>query len=103
MSTTMMAKLRAAILTGTVALVPTVALADDAPNPSSSTEVRDRIPDHAQAEARGGDADASAVSAPGIPDHQEAQARGADDAFVGDRTTTPVPDHSQAEDPHADK
>jgi hypothetical protein len=109
MSTTMMAKLRAAILTGTVALLPTVALADEAtpsgePTPTpGSYDATDRVPDHAQAEARGGSSDAAAVTVPGVPDHAEAQARGAGELFTGDQTQTHVPDHAQAEDPHADK
>jgi len=101
MSTTMMAKLRAAILTGTVALLPTVALADDEPQPSG--DEAPGIPDHAQAEARGGATDLTNPATDGVPDHAQAQARGAGDQFVGDQTKTPVPDHAQAEDPHADK
>lgn len=105
MSTTMMAKLRAAILTGTVALLPTVALADEA-TPYSydrSLEATERLPDHAQAEARGGSSDAAAVTVPGVPDHAQAEERGAGELFIGDQTQTHVPDHAQAEDPHADR
>ena len=106
MSTTIMAKLRAGILTGTVALLPTVALADEAiPRSGSdrSYDATDRVPDHAEAEARGGASDAAAVTAPGVPDHAEAQARGAGELFIGDQTQTHTPDHAQAEEPHADK
>jgi len=93
---TIKGSLRAAILTGAVGFLPTVALADE-PEPRGAG----RVPDHAEAEepAAGG---ASVKETAGVPDHAQAEARG-----VG-ATTIPaneinVPDHAEAERAPADE
>ena len=96
MKMTIKGSLRAAILTGAVGLLPTVALADE-PEPREAG----RVPDHAEAEepAAGG---TSVNETRGVPDHAQAEARG-----VG-ATTIPtneinVPDHAEAERAPADE
>ena len=59
-TTKFMSMLRAAIFTGTVGLVPGVALADEGNNPPPATE---GVPDHAQAEARGAEGSAPSAAA----------------------------------------
>ena len=67
-------KLRATILTGAIAFLPNLAAADT--SQPSNAEPTEGVPDHAQAEARGGQ-DEETASAKGIPDHAEAEARSA--------------------------
>jgi hypothetical protein len=102
MSTTkFMSMLRAAIFTGTVGLVPGVALADSANNPPEATE---GVPDHAQAEARGAEGHAtSAVAAEakeGNLDHAQAERRGGANktgTILNEGSNTNVPDHGAAQ------
>jgi hypothetical protein len=97
--------LRAAIFTGALGFVPTVALAAGETSPRGA-EASEGVPDHAAAEARatGGEtaSAAGAESPPGVPDHAAAEARSRDDR--GDTlSATPVeasqgvPDHAAAE------
>ena len=98
--TTISAKLRAAILSGAVGLLPSIAFAD-----SGSSGVETTVPDHAAAEARSvGDTSTSSPESPaGIPDHAAAEARSVGDT-VNASTEAPegvqdhgVPDHAAAE------
>ena len=98
--TTISAKLRAAIFSGAVGLLPSIAFAD-----SGSSGVETTVPDHAAAEARSvGDTSTSTPQAPaGIPDHATAEARSVGET-VNPSTAAPegpqdhgVPDHATAE------
>jgi hypothetical protein len=93
-------RLRAAIFSGAVGLLPAVALADGATNPSGAAMPQQGVPDHAAAETRGpGEiANSSTGPAPIVPDHATAEARGAGDTTHASEATTPiVPDHAAAE------
>jgi hypothetical protein len=100
-TTKFMSMLRAAIFTGTVGLVPGVALADDGNNPPEAAE---STPDHAQAEARGAEGHPiSAVAAEaraGNLDHAQAESRGGatkTGAILNEASSTNVPDHAAAQ------
>jgi hypothetical protein len=100
-TTKLMSMLRAAIFTGTVGLVPGVALADSGNNPP---EAALPVPDHAEAEARGAEGQAmSAVAADakdGSLDHAQAERRGGANktgTVLKEGTTTNVPDHGAAQ------
>jgi hypothetical protein len=92
--------LQAAIFTGAVAL-PMAALADtDAA--SGGAEATDKVPDHAQAEARtAGDASGSSgvTRSEGVPDHAQAEPGTDGDASGASGVTRDegVPDHAAAE------
>ena len=104
--TTISAKLRAAIFSGAVGLLPSIAFADSG---SSGTEAG-TVPDHAAAEARsvGDTSNASPESPALIPDHAAAEARSVGDT-INASTGAPegvqdpgvqdhgVPDHAAAE------
>ena len=101
-TTKFMSMLRAAIFTGTVGLVPGVALADDGNNPPDATS--EGAPDHAQAEERGAEGHAtSAVAAKanaGELDHAQAEARagaGKTGTILNEGSSTNVPDHGAAQ------
>ena len=99
--TTISAKLRMAIFSGAVGLLPGMAFADSG---SSRTEMG-TVPDHAGAEARsvGDPSNASAESPAGVPDHAAAEARsvGGTGSSGAEETEGPqahgVPDHATAE------
>jgi hypothetical protein len=98
--TTISAKLRAAILSGAVGLLPSIAFAD-----SGNSGVETTVPDHAAAEARSvGDTPTSSPQSPaGIPDHATAEARSAGETVNPSTGATEgvqdhgVPDHATAE------
>ena len=96
MKMTIKGSLRAAILTGAVGFLPTVALADE-PEPRGAG----RVPDHAEAEepAAGG---ASLNETRGVPDHAQAEARGAGATTIPGNEIN-VPDHAEAERAPADE
>ena len=85
--------LRAAILTGAVGFLPTVALADE-PEPRGAEP--GRVPDHAEAEEPAAGR-TSVTETAGVPDHAEAEARGAGTTTVP-RNEINVPDHAEAEE-----
>jgi hypothetical protein len=95
------AKLRTAVLSGTVGLLPGIAFADSA----SSGRDTGTVPDHAAAEARSvGDTSTSSPESPAVvPDHATAEARSAGDTINPSTGTTEgvqdhgVPDHAAAE------
>jgi hypothetical protein len=103
--TTISAKLRAAIFSGAVGLLPSIALADSGSGGKEST-----VPDHAAAEARSvGDTSTSSPESPaGIPDHAATEARSVGETTDA-KTGAPegvqepgtqdhgVPDHAAAE------
>jgi hypothetical protein len=98
--TTISAKLRAAIFSGAVGLLPSIAFADN-----GSSGVPPAVPDHAAAEARSvEDTSTSPPESPaGIPDHAAAEARSlgenpnsSSEATEGERDQG-VPDHAAAE------
>jgi hypothetical protein len=99
--TTISAKLRAAILSGAVGLLPSMSFADSG---SSGTE-RATVPDHAEAEARSvGDTPTTSPESPaGVPDHAAAEARSVGDIVNSNTQATEgvrdqgVPDHATAE------
>ena len=95
MSTTIRARLRAAIFSGAVGLLPSVALADGAGN-SKGVESPEGIPDHAQAEARSMTDTAPKGDETTVPDHAQAEARSSTGTPPTGNETT-VPDHAQAE------
>ena len=87
--------LRAAILGGSVCLVPAAtALAVPAEAP-----LADNGPDHVQAEARQGAGTSvpAAERTAGTPDHQRAEARGAAGVVVPEAERAGVPDHATVE------
>ncbi len=90
--------LRAAILTGAVGFLPTVALADE-PEPRGSE--LGRVPDHAEAEEPAAGSWAVTETA-GIPDHAQAEARGSATTTIP-RDEINVPDHAEAEEAPADE
>jgi hypothetical protein len=94
---TIKAMLRAAIFTGAVAL-PMAALADADALPSG-TEGAEKVPDHAQAEARTAGGGEVGTSGDGVADHAQAEARTAGDASGASSATHEegVPDHAAAE------
>ena len=92
MTTTIRAILRAAIFSGAVGLLPSVALADSASNPEDPAG----IPDHAQAEARSMTDTPPRGDETTVPDHAQAEARSATGTPPTGNETT-VPDHAQAE------
>lgn len=89
--TTISAKLRAAILSGAVGLLPSIAFADSA----SSGAATATVPDHAAAEARSvGETSTSSPESPaGIPDHATAEARSVGDTVNAGTATEGVQDH----------
>ena len=93
---TISARLRAAIVTGAVGLLPSMAFADTA---SGSPEATAGVPDHAAAEAhRVGDTNSSSIEAPpGVPDHATAEARSQAGTPSSSEATDRVPDHATAE------
>ena len=99
--TTISAKLRAAILSGAVGLLPSIAFADSG---SSGTDTA-TVPDHATAEARSvGETSTSSPESPaGVPDHAEAEARSVGETINPSTGATEgvqdhgVPDHAAAE------
>ncbi len=95
MTTTIRARLRAAIFSGAVGLLPSVALADGASNPKGA-EAPEGIPDHAQAEARSMTDTPPKGDETTVPDHAQAEARSAADTPPTGNETM-VPDHAQAE------
>ena len=99
MTMTIKGTLRAAILTGAVGLLPTVALADEPPPRGS--EAAGRVPDHAEAEEPAA-AGPTVVETAGVPDHAQAEARG-DATTTIPRNEINVPDHAQAEEAPADE
>ncbi len=98
--TTISAKLRAAIFSGAVGLLPSIAFAD-----SGSSGVPPAVPDHAEAEARSvGDTSTASPEPPaGIPDHAEAEARSVGETANSSSEATEsvrdqgIPDHAAAE------
>ena len=84
--------LRATILTGAIAFLPSLAGADT--SQPRNAEPTEGVPDHAQAEARGTPTE---TTTPAVPDHAQAEARGAGDA-VTSTPTDGIPDHAQAEE-----
>jgi hypothetical protein len=99
------AKLRAAIFSGAVGFLPSMAFAD-----SGSSGAETTVPDHAAAEARSmGDTINSStggtagVQDHGVPDHATAEARSVGDTTNSSTGTTEgvrdhgVPDHATAE------
>jgi hypothetical protein len=102
---TISATLRAAIFSGAVGLLPSIAFADSG---SSGTDTGTE-PDHAAAEARSvgenvGDTSTSSPESPaGMPDHATAEARSGGDKINARSETTKggqdngVPDHATAE------
>jgi|SRR5450631_140405 len=90
------AKLRAAILSGAVGLLPSIAFAESGSRGGETTVV----PDHAAAEARSvGDSSTSGIeSRSSVPDHAAAEARGQGDIRPpSDGTAAAVPDHATVE------
>jgi hypothetical protein len=99
MTTTIKARLRAAIFTGAVGLLPSVALANDGDN-AKGTETTASVPDHATAEARGAGAAFSSLGeeATSVPDHATAEAQSQGQVTRARSEETPgVPDHATAE------
>jgi hypothetical protein len=92
------AKLRTAIFSGVVGLLPSVAFADSG---SNGAETAGAVPDHGAAEARGqGNVTHASVetTTPSVPDHATAEARGQGDRSPPpDETAASVPDHAAAE------
>jgi hypothetical protein len=97
MRMTIKGSLRAAILTGAVGFLPTVALADE---PEASAADLGRVPDHAEAEEPGAGRSAVTETAD-IPDHAQAEARGTATTTIP-RDEINVPDHAEAEEAPAD-
>ena len=99
-NTTMMSMLRAAIFSGTVGLLPAVALADDA-GPANEDQTAQEVPDHADAQAgsiAGATVRRDASQQPAVPDHAEAEARGRQNTgAVKAEGPSASPDHAQAE------
>ena len=96
MKMTIKGTLRAALLTGAVGFLPTVALADQtAPRGDLG-----RVPDHAEAEEPTAGSWTVTETA-GIPDHAEAEARGISATTIP-RDEINVPDHAEAEEVSAD-
>ncbi len=105
--TTISAKLRAAIFSGAVGLLPSIAFADSGRQWYGAEP--GAVPDHAAAEARSvgqsvGDTSASSPEAPaGIPDHAAAEARSIGETINSGIEATQgvpergVPDHAAAE------
>ena len=99
--TTISAKLRAAIFSGAVGLLPSIAFADSA----SSGKGTGTVPDHAEAEARSvGDTSTSSPESPAaVPDHATAEARSVGDTINSSTQATKgqqdqgEPDHATAE------
>jgi hypothetical protein len=99
--TTISAKLRAAILSGAVGLLPSIAFADS----GSSGAETGTVVDHAAAEARSvGETSTSSPESPGgVPDHAMAEARSVGDTINASTEATEgvqdhgVPDHATAE------
>ena len=103
--TTISATLRAAIFSGAVGLLPSIAFADS----GGSGTAAGTVPDHAAAEARSigesvGETSTSGPEAPaGIPDHATAEARSVGDTVNPSTGATEgvrdqgVPDHAAAE------
>jgi hypothetical protein len=89
------ATLRAAILGGAVALLPGIALADEAGSGAETPAV----PDHAAAEARSSGAASSPSDerSPSVPDHATAESRGQGDMTTSAEATDRAPDHATAE------
>jgi hypothetical protein len=86
--------LRATILTGAIAFLPSLAGADTTqPSDADPTDV---VPDHAQAEV-GAKPIATTSS---VPDHAQAEARGVGDEVTSNPTDR-IPDHAEAEEPGA--
>jgi hypothetical protein len=98
MKMTIKETLRAAILTGAVGFLPTVALADE-PEPRGAGT--GRVPDHAEAEEPAAGSWAL-TETPGVPDHAQAEARGVGATTVP-RDEINVPDHAEAEEAPADQ
>jgi hypothetical protein len=90
------ATLRAAVLSGAVGLLPSMAFADSG---SSGTETP-AVPDHAAAEARSAGAanTPSEETKPGVPDHATAESRGQGEmAPSAEQAADRTPDHATAE------
>jgi len=84
-------KLRATIVAGAIAFLPSLAAADTTqPSRAAPTE---GTPDHAQAEARGTPTE---ITAPSVPDHAQAEARGGQDKETAS-VPKGIPDHAEAE------
>jgi len=97
---TLRSMLRAGVFVGAVALLPTVAFADE--GAESSPAAAEQI-DHQTAEAKGGGAVLGSTDTDGttarVPDHATAEARGAsaDAGLAGTDMSAGVPDHGAAE------
>ena len=87
-------KLRAAILTGAIAFLPNLAVADTSGSSQPRhAEPTEGVPDHAEAEARG---TPTQTRTPRVPDHAQAEARGGQDEAM-ESATKGIPDHGEAE------
>jgi hypothetical protein len=97
-SRTIKGVLSAAVFGGAAALLSPVAFADEAPPTGAETPTQ--IPDHAQAEARNGAANAvpTVEKIETVPDHAQAEARGKGATVVPTvERTQGAPDHATAE------
>ena len=103
-ATTIKAMLRAAVFTGTIGVLPHAASADSGNKPPGE-ETSDKVPDHAEAQARGTGATTPTTEeqTARAPDHATAEARGPGAKVVPtDEKTSRAPDHATAEDRGAD-
>lgn len=83
-------KLRATIVAGAIAFLPSLATADT--SQPSNAEPTEGMPDHAQAEARG----TPTETITSVPDHAQAETRGGQDRETSSATNG-IPDHAEAE------
>ena len=97
MKMTIKGSLRAAIVTGAIGFLPTVALADEF-EPRGG-ETAGRVPDHAEAEEPTAGS-RTVVETPGVPDHAEAEEAGARASTIPAHGIN-VPDHAEAEEASA--